>query len=64
MNKKVNFNVRTQAHAYSEGMKDAMAMLIDARVNGHVDDVIDLMEHNARPEDAAKLRAFYAEATA
>jgi hypothetical protein len=59
---KVNFKVRTQAHAYAEGMRDGMALLITAlEEGGTVDHLLEVLEWNARPEDADRLRAHYGE---
>lgn len=56
----VNFRVRTQAVAYSEGMKDGMALLVTAlEEGGHVDYLLEVLEANARPEDRDRLNAFY-----
>jgi hypothetical protein len=56
----VNFRVRTQAVAYQEGMRDAMALLVTAlEEGGHINYLLEVLEANARPEDAARLNAFY-----
>lgn len=57
-----NFTVKTQAAAYAEGYKDAMRDLINARVSNAgrgVNYMIERLEDNARPEDRARLVAFY-----
>jgi len=57
----VNFKVRTQAIAYSEGLKDGMDLLVTAlEEGGTVDHLLEILEMNARPETVARLNAFYA----
>lgn len=59
-NSKINLSNHAQARAYQEGMRDGMAMLIDTLVEaGHIDYLLEVLEANARPADAAKLDAFY-----
>ena len=56
----VNFKVRTQAVAYSEGLKDGMAILVTAlEESGSTNGMLDILEANCRPEDAHRLREFY-----
>lgn len=58
---KVDFGVRTQSFAYSEGLKDGMALLITAlEEGGTVDHLLEVLEANARPETRDRLNAFYA----
>lgn len=60
MSEKVNFNVKTQARAYQEGMRDAIALLITAlEEGGTVNHLLEVLEWNARPADAARLNRFY-----
>lgn len=57
----VNFQVRTQAAAYQEGCRDAYELLITALIEaGNVGTMIDVLEDNARPADADRLREYYA----
>jgi hypothetical protein len=56
----VNFRVRTQAVAYQEGMRDGMAMLVSAlEEGGDINYLLEVLEENARPEDADRLNAYY-----
>lgn len=57
---KVNFSVRTQAVAYSEGMKDGMDLLVTClEEGGDINHLLEALVNNARPETAARLDAFY-----
>lgn len=57
----INFSVKTQANAYSEGLKDGMDLLVTAlEEGGTVDHLLEILEMNARPETVARLNAFYA----
>lgn len=57
----VNFRVATQARAYQEGVHDGMALLITAlEEGGTVNNLLEVLEWNARPEDAKRLNDFYA----
>ena len=57
---RVNFKVRTQAVAYAEGMRDGMALLITAlEEGGDINYLLDCLDANARPEDRARLDAYY-----
>lgn len=57
----INFSVKTQAAAYSEGLKDGMDLLVTAlEEGGTVDHLLEILEMNARPETVARLNAFYA----
>ncbi|QDP44082.1 hypothetical protein SEA_MCGALLEON_30 [Microbacterium phage McGalleon] len=57
---KVNFKVRTQAIAYSEGCKDGMALLITAlEEGGDINYLLEVLEANARPEDRDRLNRYY-----
>lgn len=58
---RVNFSVKTQAHAYREGMLDAFDLLITMlEEGGTIDYLLEGIEHNARPETVARMNAFYA----
>lgn len=58
---KVNFSVRTQAVAYTEGFKDAFDLLITMlEEGGTIDHLLEGIEYNARPETVARMNAFYA----
>jgi hypothetical protein len=57
----VNFSVKTQAAAYSEGMKDGLDMLVTAlEESGDINHLLEVLEWNARPETVARLNAYYA----
>jgi len=59
--RKVNFQDEKQSFAYSEGLKDGMALLITAlEEGGTVDHLLEVLEANARPETRDRLNAFYA----
>lgn len=61
MGEKVNLSDHKQARAYQKGFKDALEMLINTLVeSGDVNNLLDVLEDNARPEDADRFRAFYA----
>lgn len=60
----VNFNVKTQAHAYQEGMRDGMALLVTAlEESGSINHLLEVLEWNARPEDVTRLNDYYADRT-
>ena len=60
MGSKVNFRVRTQAVAYSEGLKDGMELLVTAlEEGGSIDYLLEVLEANARPETRDRLNAYY-----
>lgn len=57
---KVNFQVRTQAVAYSEGLKDGMDLLVTAlEEGGDINYLLEVLEANARPETRDRLNAYY-----
>ena len=61
MGEKVNLSNHKEARAYQLGFKDSLKMLIDTLVeSGDVNNLLDVLEDNARPEDADRFRAFYA----
>lgn len=52
----VNFSVRTQANAYQEGHRAAIAMLVDALLErGMSADLIDVLEMNATAADRRRI---------
>jgi hypothetical protein len=56
----VNFSVRTQAFAYSEGMKDGLDLLVTCLIeSGDINGLLEAIEVNARPETVAKMDAYY-----
>ena len=60
-NSKVNLNVHTQARAYQEGMRDGLALLVTAlEESGDINHLLEVLEWNARPEDAQRLNDYYA----
>ena len=55
----VNFSVQTQATAYSEGARDAYALLVTMLEEGGINNLLSGIEWNARPEDVARMAAYY-----
>lgn len=57
---RVNFNVRTQAVAYREGMLDAFDLLVTMlEEGGTINHLLEGIEHNARLETVARMNAHY-----
>lgn len=58
--RKVNFKDQAQNFAYSEGLKDGMDLLVTAlEEGGTINHLLEILEHNARPETVKRLNAFY-----
>lgn len=58
--RKVNFQDQAQAFAYSEGLKDGMALLVTAlEEGGTINHLLEILEMNARPADQERLNAHY-----
>lgn len=55
----VNFQVQTQATAYAEGAQDAYALLVTMLEEGDINNLLDGIECNAKPETVARLNAYY-----
>lgn len=57
---KINLNDHTQARAYNQGKQDAFDMLVKTlEETGDVNFLLDVLEDNAAPDTAERLRAFY-----
>ena len=59
----MNLSVRTQAIAYSEGARDAYALLVTMLEEGGINRLLEGIEWNARPEDVARMTAYYSTRT-
>ena len=55
----VNFRVRTQANAYSEGAMDAYDMLVTMLEEKGINGLLEGIEWNARPETVKRLNSYY-----
>ena len=57
----INFSIKTQAHAYSEGAKDSYDLLVTIlEETGSINHMLEGIDNNARPETVARLTAYYA----
>lgn len=56
----INFSVKTQANAYAEGAKDAYDLLVTMLEEGGINNLLDGISYNARPETVARMDAYYA----
>lgn len=56
----VNFKVKTQAAAYKEGAMDAYALLVELLEQGGINQLLEGIEWNARPETVQRMNAHYA----
>lgn len=56
----VNFSVRTQAAAYSEGAMDAYDLLVIMLEEGGINNLLEGIALNARRETVARMDAYYA----
>ena len=57
----INFSVKSQAFAYSEGAKDAYALLVTIlEETGSINGMLEGIDNNARPETVARLNAYSA----
>lgn len=55
----INLSVKTQAAAYSEGAKDAYDLLVTMLEEGGINNLLDGISYNARPETVARMDAYY-----
>jgi len=56
----INFSVKTQAAAYREGAMDAYDLLVTMLEEGGINNLLEGIELNARPETVARMNAYYA----
>ncbi|AXQ52894.1 hypothetical protein SEA_NEFERTHENA_30 [Microbacterium phage Neferthena] len=59
-NAKVNLNNHKEARAYQEGMRDGLALLVTMLEEGGINNLLEGLVGNARPQDAARVNAYYA----
>lgn len=55
----INFRVKTQAAAYSEGTKDAYDLLVTMLEEGGINQLLEGIELNARPETVQRMNDYY-----
>lgn len=58
-NHKVNLNDHKEARAYQEGMRDGLALLVTMLEEGGINNLLEGLTANARPQDAARVNAYY-----